>query len=133
MLPRLYLVAQRVSLKDSIGDSRPILLRSFDDPLVALEYQPHLASRSPPLIDLSRAGDPDLSFRAQISEMGQQQLVYIPSSAFHDVVWMNNEADHPMVLHNQGNLALPEIGRILVKKNHGMISFIVHPDYVMER
>src|SRR5215469_3384866 len=98
-----------------VSDACAFPAMTFDAPACAVLDKSHLRSFSPPPVDFSGKGHPDTIVLLQSSEIVEQGLVHLALSCFEDIVGMDDEIHETMVLHDQGDLLLPPVERIVVE------------------
>src|SRR5208282_5532846 len=87
----------------------------FDSPAFAVFDELHLRPLPPPAIYLTWNRDPKILFLLQVSQVGQQFLVYNPLPGLLDVIRVHDKANEPVFRHDELNLPFPKAGRIIIK------------------
>src|ERR1700685_3535348 len=108
-------VSYLVSYQLGIGHARSFLAWTFHAPPAAFVHQVHLAPLSPPIGNIPWEGIPDVALSQQVTQMTEQGLVSILLTLFHDVVGVNDEANQPVILPNQGDLLFPQVDRVVIE------------------
>src|SRR5262245_26062397 len=98
-----------------IRNTRSLAARAFDGPTRTRLHQLHLASLSPPSIDVAGKRHPDSSVCPKLLQISEQLLVNVLCAVRKNVVGMGDDADESVATENQIELLMPQRCRVIVQ------------------
>src|ERR1035441_5052863 len=98
-----------------IGNASPFLALPFNAPAVVVLDKFHFRSFSPPPVDFTRKRQPNPIPLFQIPEIVEQGFINPALTCAVDTVRVHDEIHQAMIFHDQRNLLLPSIERIVLK------------------
>src|SRR6266478_2059913 len=115
LLIRLQCDDQMPVILAGISDACSFAALSFDSVTTTFLDECHLHPLSPPIVHLARDGYPDFLLGAQLGQERKECLVSAPLSSANDVVRMDDEVHQSVLFHDQIDLLLPQIYRIVIQ------------------
>src|SRR6266571_4722107 len=98
-----------------IGYPSSFFAVALDLPAFTVFNQPHFGSLSPPTIHFTRSCCPDALFFPQARQETEQSLIYGSLRRSDHIVWVDNEADQSVLLHDDLDLLFPKIDRKIIE------------------
>src|SRR6202035_378781 len=110
------LVLQSISSNSGNGNFGSLRALARDSPILFFADDAHTSPRSPPLIDLTGKGEPNLLLSSSLAQDSQQFPVSAPGLLLNHVIRMNNKTCQPASCDDQVYLLFPQVQRIVVEQ-----------------
>ena len=101
--------------ESGIANAGALRFGAHDAPPPAVWDKPHLASCSPPAVDLPWERHPELFCAAQFRKVSEQMLVRLLFLFTRDVIRVDDETSQTVFLKYEANLCRPKCQIILTK------------------